>query len=258
MPRRQEETAESSETEVATGRSSSAVAHGLLRAFIALLVLALGVALVCPRTSTIGRPARDAAIARSAEAGPPPHILALDVEQSRPENPGHSELLGVSSSEGKGGDPIRVAARLDTPAYCYLIALDPDGCSRLVDPSDPRALPAPRREIRYPAGEPSVVTLPDAAALQGWLLVASAAPLPPYADWRPASQLRWRSVVARGVWRFDGCEVRQFQAWPGPSLTLRTLADSPRPFAQICGVLRDLPELDAVSVIVYPVRPRTP
>ena len=94
----------------------------------------------------------------------------------------------------------------------------------------------------------------DAAGLQGWLLVAAARPLPPYDEWSAASMLRWRTVVAEGVLRFDGLRVQRFG--PGPCRVDWGLADSPRPFAQLCMQLNRLPEVDAVEAIVYPVRPK--
>ncbi len=149
-------------------------------------------------------------------------------------------------------------ARLDVPAYCYLLALEPDGRTRLVDPPDETMAPSPRTVIHHPSRRDEGARLTDDAALQGWLLVASAHPLPPFSDWPPAPQLRWRSVVAPGVWRFDGRQVLRFGPAPGPGGIPRTFSESPRPFAELCGVLRNLPELDAVEAIVYPVRPRMP
>src|SRR6202034_803614 len=101
--------------------------------------------------------------------------------------------------------------------------------------------------IRHPSRVDDDAMLPETAALQGWLLVASAHPLPPFSEWPPAPQLRWRSVEAPGVWRFDGRQVLRFGPAPRTGGIPHTFSASPRPFAQLCGVLRDLPELDAVE-----------
>jgi hypothetical protein len=240
------------------GDSTNRVALGVIRACGVLLLMTGAVMIAWPlMRAGLGHPARGSGY-RGAEVGPSPRILALAVERSRPDDPVHSDIVGVSSWEGRGGDAVRVMARLDVPAYCYLIALEPDGRTRLVDPPDETVAPSPRSVIHHPSGRDDAARLPDAAALQGWLLVASAHPLPSFSEWTPAPQLRWRSVVAAGVWRFDGRQVLRFGTAPGPGGIPRTFAESPRPFAQLCGVLRDLPELDAVEAIVYPVRPRMP
>jgi hypothetical protein len=240
------------------GESSSRVALGLVRA-CGVLLLMTGVAMVAwpLMRAGLGHPARGSGF-RGAEVGPSPRILALNVECSRPDDPHHSDILGVSSWEGRGGDAIRVMARLDSPAYCYLIALEPDGRTRLVDPPDETVAPSPRTVIHHPSRRDKGALLPDAAALQGWLLVASAHPLPPFSQWPLAPQLHWRSVVAPGVWRFDGRQILRFGSAPGPGGIPHTFSESPRPFAQLCAVLRNLSELDAVEAIVYPVRPRLP
>jgi hypothetical protein len=240
------------------GESTSRVALGVIRACGVLLLMS-GVAMVAwpLMRAGLGHPARGSGF-RGAGVGPSPRILALAVERSRPDDPDHSDIVGVSSWEGRGGDAISVMARLDVPAYCYLIALEPDGRTRLVDPPDESVAPSPRTVIHHPSPRDDGATLPDAAALQGWLLVASAHPLPPFSDWPAAPQLRWRSVVAAGVWRFDGRQVLRFGPAPRPGGIPRTLSESPRPFAQLCSVLRNLPEIDAVEAIVYPVRPRMP
>jgi hypothetical protein len=240
------------------GESPSQLALGVIRACGVLLLMSGVVMIAWPlMRAGLGHPARGSGF-RGAEVGPSPRILALAVERSRPGDADHSDIVGVSSWEGRGGDAIRVMARLDVPAYCYLLALEPDGRTRLVDPPDETVAPSPRTVIRHPSVRDDGAMLPDAAALQGWLLVASAHPLPPFSEWPSAPQLRWRSVVASGVWRFDGRQVLRFGQAPGPGGIPRTFSESPRPFAQLCGVLRNLPELDAVEAIVYPVRPRMP
>ncbi len=238
--------------------STNRVALGVIRACGVLLLMSGAVMIAWPlMRAGLGHPARGSGF-RGAEVGPSPRILALAVERSRPGDPVHSDIVGVSSWEGRGGDAVRVMARLDVPAYCYLIALEPDGRTRLVDPPDETVAPSLRTVIRHPSRRADGAMFPDAAALQGWLLVASAHPLPPFSEWPPAPQLRWGSVEAPGVWRFDGRQVLRFGPAPRPGGIPRSFAESPHPFAQLCGVLKNLPELDAVEAIVYPVRPRMP
>ena len=162
--------------------------------------------------------------------------------------------IGVSSWEGCGDDVTWVAARLDPPAYCYLIACDPDGRFRLADPPEATVPPSMLSEFRYSpdSGSGRRASYPRGAGLQAWLLVAARDPLPPFDDWPAASLLRWKSVQAEGVWRFDGRSIERLQ--PGERRVLERMVESPRPFAQLCASLSNMPDIDAVAAIAYPVR----
>jgi len=185
-----------------------------------------------------------------------PQILALEVQQLRADDRSDDlDEIGVSSWESRGDDVMWVLARLDAPAYCYLIALDPDGRFRLADPPEETVSPSRRSEIRYTPDSSASrrTTYPRGAGMQGWLLVAARNPLPPFADWRPFRLLRWKSVQAEGVWRFDGRSIERLQ--PGNRRVLERMFDSPRPFAQLCASLSNIPDIDAIEAIAYPVRP---
>jgi hypothetical protein len=192
-------------------------------------------------------------------ADPAPRILALEVRNfpadGRPDDP---DEIDLSSWENPGDDVTWVLARLDPPAYCYLIAFDPDGQFRLADPPDVTEPPSRRSEICYaPASRSSRgASYPRGAGMQAWLLVAASTPLPPFADWPAARRLRWRSVQAEGVWRFDGHSIERIQA--GDHRVLERMFESPRPFAQLCASLTDIPDIDAIEAITYPVRPDLP
>ncbi len=185
-----------------------------------------------------------------------PQILAFEVLHSPPD--AHSEdldAIGVSSWESHGDHDVRVRARLDPPAYCYLIAFDPDGRSRLASPADPEDLPSLTSEIRYETDSGRKASQEQGAGLQAWLLVATRNPLPTFAEWSATHRLRWRSVQAEGVWRYDGRCMERLQ--PRNRRDLMMLYDSPRPFAHVCSSIRDFAEFDAIEGLAYPVRPAT-
>ena len=84
-------------------------------------------------------------------------------------------------------DDVRFHATFNGPAYCYLIAFNPDGTEQLCHPEDagkgePTVRPILRKDVRYPAGKH--VFILDEAGLEVFVLVVSAKPLPPYAEWR--------------------------------------------------------------------------
>ncbi len=185
-----------------------------------------------------------------------PRIFAFEVRHSRGDE--HSEdpdEIGVSSWEGRVDDIIWVQADLDPPAYCYLIAFDPDGRFRLADPPEVTVSPSRCSEFRYITRLDSSrgASQPLGAGLQAWLLVAARDPLPPFADWSASRLLPWRSVQAQGVWRFDGRSIERLH--PGRRRVLQRTFDSPHPFARLCELLRGIPDIDAIAAIAYPVRP---
>jgi hypothetical protein len=185
-----------------------------------------------------------------------PRIFAFEVRHSRVDDQSEDpDEIGVSSWEGRVDDIIWVQADLDPPAYCYLIAFDPDGRFRLADPPEATVSPTRCSEFRYIARMDSSrgASQPHGAGLQAWLLVAARDPLPPFADWSAARLLPWRSVQAEGVWQFDGRSIERLR--PGRRRVLQRTFESPRPFVRLCEFLRGIPDIDAVAAIAYPVRP---
>ena len=70
------------------------------------------------------------------------------------------------------------------PAYCFLIALNPDGTTQLCYPESPTtAPPATATAIDYPPDPRSGFGLTDGVGTQVFVVVASAKPLPSYAEW---------------------------------------------------------------------------
>ena len=185
-----------------------------------------------------------------------PQILAFEVQHSPPDALAEElGAIGVSSWESHGDHDVRVRARLEPPAYCYLIAFDPDGQFRIAYPADPEELPSLSSEIRYETDSGRKTSQKQGAGLQAWLLMAARNPLPSFAEWSATHRLRWRSVQAEGVWRFDGRCMERLQ--PGNRRDLMKMFDSPVPFAEVCSSLGKIDDFDTIEGLAYPVRPTT-
>jgi hypothetical protein len=141
------------------------------------------------------------------------------------------------------------------PAYCYLIALNPDGKVQLCEPKEAEA-PARLDQIDYPLGN-EYFPLNDGIGLQAFVLLASRRPLPPFGQWDGRAGLPWKSVQAKdgSVWESDGhtfeprSSTRRGQPREGPG--------APRPFEEVCKYVAKLPGIEAVRAIAFPVmKPR--
>jgi hypothetical protein len=171
-------------------------------------------------------------------------------------------LLGdLLTSDGavRVNDDVRVTAELSTPAYCYLIAFNPDG-PEIVQLCHPEgadgqgaadARPERGAEVRFPRDQ-SVFVL-DVTGLQAFVLAASTKPLPPYAEWqRRAGAIPWKGAKEGGAWRwqFDGREFLQFPKERG---RVEAKADVPPALRKLCEFFKGRAEFDAVGVIAFPV-----
>src|SRR5262249_36671734 len=168
--------------------------------------------------------------------------------------------LRDSSNEIKINDSVRVFARLGAPAYCYLIAFNPDGSEQLCHPAweedrarQARAVrPDKVTEIRFFPDDKGVFSL-DAAGLQVFVLVASTRPLPPYAEWRAgAGTIPWRTVGHGGDWRwhFDGSQFTRFPLERGKRAEREA---EPPVLGGLCTFFRKRAEFDCVEAIAFPV-----
>jgi hypothetical protein len=151
-------------------------------------------------------------------------------------------------------DDVRMSVRIDAPAFCYLIALNPDGMVQLCHPQGASELPPRSAEINYPLDELSYFPLIDASGLQAFVVVASRQPLPPYAQWSGSDGVArlWKREAADRVWRYDG---HRFEPVSGvPRAELRRRSGPPAPFQEVCKYLAGLPEVETVQAIAFPVR----
>jgi predicted Ser/Thr protein kinase len=188
----------------------------------------------------------------------PLRVEALEVELHRrqPEPPRSLGRIGIDVFGGRyQDDDVRVHARLSAPAYCYVIALNPDGKDQLFFPEDPGSPPPRRAQIDAPADSLIGFGLTDGAGLQGVVLVASRQPLPAYAEWvKGLASLPWKPDPSTGVWRFDG---ERFDSAPEPDHPRgpqRTLADAPKTFVETCRAFHGRPGVAAMAALAFPVR----
>ena len=103
----------------------------------------------------------------------------------------HAKDLGDLRNSDKAlvRDDVRVVAQLNRPAYCYLIAFNPDGTEQLCHPAfdgtDPlgarKVVPPESNEVRFFPDDKGYFNL-DSAGLQVFVLVVSAHPLPASAE----------------------------------------------------------------------------
>jgi hypothetical protein len=161
-------------------------------------------------------------------------------------------IIGVDSFAALSEDDVRVAARLSAPAYCYLIALNPDGRPQLCYPQDESTPPARVAAVVYPPDPGSGFGLTDGTGLQAFALVASRRPLPPYAEWSArAGALPWGRAEASRGWRYDG---RRFEPLETERGVVRPLAGPPSELIAACGALERRVGCDAIRVEAFPVK----
>jgi serine/threonine protein kinase len=184
-----------------------------------------------------------------------PRIVSFDVRHFRGDPPKSLGNIGVSPWAILLKDDVRVLARLDAPAYCYLIALNPDGRVELCFPPTKTESPRPSKDIGYPASASGYFGLTDGLGLQVFALLASRQPLPPFARWHGHAGMPWKSVppdgLSEGVWRYDGRWIEPMSSLPRSER--EKLSDSPRPFREVCEYLKNIPGIDAVEAIAFDV-----
>jgi tRNA A-37 threonylcarbamoyl transferase component Bud32 len=186
-------------------------------------------------------------------------VTALQVQHFRGDPPADLGELGVASSTAMYKDDVRVVARLSEPAYCYLVAFNPNGKEQLCSPQEDVA-PAGTADLVYPEGPNRYFWLNDDVGLQAFVLLASRQPLQVYAAWRGPEAAPWqKQVEAAGVWRFDGREIRLLA--PVERGMVHEAGGPPKAFADLCDFFKRRPGIDAVAAVAFPVKrpePRKP
>jgi serine/threonine protein kinase len=193
-------------------------------------------------------------------------ILGMGIRQYRGE---HAEPLGditATTHVIRADDTIRVSAKLNKPAYCYLIAFNPDGTEQLCYPEDPllaaviypehkesaRAMiapPAKTQEVQFPQ---DLFFEPGVAGLQAFVLIASSQPLPAYAQWRSqVGPIPWGPNAYRQTWRwrFDGQSFDPLPIERGKRVELGV----PSEFKELCNFIQAHPQAEAVQALAFPV-----
>jgi hypothetical protein len=202
---------------------------------------------------------------RPSPATAPPTILSVNVSQYRGEFAQPLGDVGTTTEVMRADDTLRVSVELSAPAYCYLIAFNPDGTEQLCYPED-RDLPTasypenknapamntpPEKvtELRYPSEQ---YFQPGVAGLQTFLVIASADPLPPYAQWRAQiGPTPWKRAAYDQPWRwhFDG---QEFIRLPGER-GRRVERGAPEEFRELCRFFQNQTRRGVVQALAFPV-----
>jgi hypothetical protein len=160
-------------------------------------------------------------------------------------------VVGVNAFTSQLGQDARVQARLSRPAYCFLIALDPDGKTELCYPEVSQVVPSLMTTIDFPSDASAGFALTDGAGSQVFVLVASAKPLPSFVEWSEAlGGLPWQPNEIGDVWQFNGSTFSRNTERGG----VRPLADLPPPLEATCRALRSAPGVDAIRALAFPVK----
>jgi tRNA A-37 threonylcarbamoyl transferase component Bud32 len=231
------------------------MARPVAAVLVAALAVIISLLMFGPWRRTPG-PINPETLGRAATATPPAAPLRVDdfaVELHRRDTRKNLGLIGRDISAGRFDNDVVVRARLNAPAYAFLIALKPDGKLELCYPADP-ALPPPRSaEVITFEDSRMGFALTDGTGLQAFVLLISHQPLPPYAHWsRSLRDLPWKPTQSAAIWCYDGVDFASDLSRGGP----RALADLPQPFAASCRTLQAVPGVAGIHAMCFPVLPQ--
>ena len=108
----------------------------------------------------------------------------MQIELHRRDPPSVLGTLGTAVFSGRYEDDVRVHARLTVPAYCYLIALNPDGTEQLCVPE--RSGPAAAARPRWTSPDPADGIRPDRQRRPAAFVLVAARRCPPIVSGVPA------------------------------------------------------------------------
>ncbi len=181
---------------------------------VIILLIGVGAVLLRPQGPPLTSPVKT------------PALAAFDVESFEVRHYRYdpdtdtSTATGASSADNpaaRATDDVTVHARFSQPAYFYLLSLDTDGrvCPRMpASPTDPPVLAASIDYPCDPVADPNgniFYNLNTGPGTQGFMLLASAEPLPAWSDWIAAhGEPTWsrESLPPGAVVLFDGREIR--------------------------------------------------
>jgi hypothetical protein len=184
----------------------------------------------------------------------PVRIDSMEIEHFSDEKP-YARPLGILGSPPlrriQADERVRVHAGLSRPSYCYLITYHPDGRTALCYPKENVPATARCEQLVYPSEK--LFKLDEGIGMQAFILVASRKPLPPFADCQPAVSSPWQKAEIGCVWCFDG---QRFQPLDGRHRTEEELPPVPKPFEDVCHFLKNIPEVEAIRAVAFPVEPK--
>jgi hypothetical protein len=180
---------------------------------------------------------------------------------------GGNRVLGRESFEAAENDYVRVSATLSEPAYCYLVALNPDGSHQLCYPPgaggwpDETIAPPATDRIDYPAVRTRSYQLTDGPGQQAFVLLVATEPFPPFAQWRGRlAAIPWpvkgRPGAGPGVWGFDDRRVQPIHPPLAPGDVPRgtEVERAPAGLDRLCAFLRACAPVSSFRGVVFPVR----
>ncbi len=197
-------------------------------------------------------------------ASGPVRVDSLVVERFRDRGAGEAPLIlgaiGPLEPEAAADDLVRISAKLKRPAYCYLVAFNPDGSLQLCYPPNEAGTPdestAPKRtaQVDYPSRQGKYFALTDGRGQQAFVLFASRDPLPPFADWRSRIEgASWSGDAHQGVWAIDDNDIHP--VLPKDGSKRGTEVDrKPERLAALGAFLKAKAGVDHVSGLAFPVR----
>jgi tRNA A-37 threonylcarbamoyl transferase component Bud32 len=234
------------------------VATGALAALVSFTAVALFVLRPGPQATARER-AMGPELAPAQPGLSPLKIVQFVGKPYRP-RPGleDSELpqIGHSDQPIREGDNVRLTGKLNSAAYCYVIALTPDRQAQLYWPSKDSDLPGLSPEIGI---DEWGFDLADGPGLQAFVVIASRQKLPPIKEWKGWTGLlpHWTPVVAddgyEDVWEYADGEYREISSTERGPLQKRPRSRR-APFKEVCEYLEHVPGIEAIRAIAFPVK----
>ena len=202
---------------------------------------------------------RDDAPVAQREAARSVLVHVLDVSMRLAHYRGDALLgdMGISTYEARYDDAVEIIVEVSEPAYCFVLALNPDGTRQLCYPASTGTPPPLSREFTSPVlpnGAAGVFGLTDGVGAQACALVASREPLPSWEEWTlELGEMAWLSFDADHMWEHDG-ELMSPLGLTRGDIWQRPKSGDPSPFESTMSALRNGPGVEAVRGMLFPVR----
>lgn len=140
--------------------------------------------------------------------------------------------VGINTEPVLIDDDVRLMARFQSAHYCYLIAYNTDGSEQLCFPSSDAERSAPVSELDFPSEDTDYFGLTDGPGVQGFFLVSSETPLPPFRQWkRESGQSTGAPITGTGVWMVKHTSTgppKLVSLSSSPRAEIRTRAPEPK------------------------------
>ncbi len=170
-------------------------------------------------------------------------VESFHVTHVQDKDQGELALVKTGKRSFQSGDSIGVEATLSSPAYAYLLLVEPGGSSRLLYPPEDDALPQRVRRL-----EPANLDVtPTHRGLYAVALLVADQPLPSYDKWSAALDSHDWPAEPIGLWRYDG-RIFHYE----PSDTAANLKPSvPAGLSRFCKTLKNLPGVTALRLVAF-------